>query len=150
MSLVQSQSRIHLFATPWTVACQASLSITNSQTLLKLRSIGSVMPSDHLILCHPLLLQPSIFPSIRAFSRESVLRIRWPECWSFSFSIRPSNECSELTSCRTDWMDLLAVQGPLTSLLQHSTVQKHPFFAAQLSLQSNPDIRTWLLEQPQL
>ena len=97
--------------TPWTAACQASLSITNSHNLLKLMSITSVMPSNHLILCHPLLLLPSIFPSIRVFSNESVLRIRWPEYWSFSFNISPSNEYSGLISFRIDWLDLLAVQG---------------------------------------
>ena len=118
-SSVQSLSHVQLFVTSWTVACQASLSITNSQSLLKLMSIESVMPSKHLILCHPLLLQPSIFPSIRVFSNESVLRIRWPKYWSFSFSISPSNEYSGLTSFRMDWLDLLAVQGTLKILLQH-------------------------------
>ena len=97
--------------TPWTAARQASLSITNPRSLLKLMSIESVMPSNHLILCHPLLLPPSIFPSIRVFSNESVLHIRWPKYWSFSFSISPSNEFSELISFRIDWLDLLAVQG---------------------------------------
>ena len=108
-------------ATPWTTACQASLSITDSQTLLKLRSIESVLPSNHLILCHPLLLPPLIFPRIRVFSKESVLHIRWPKCWSLSlsFSINPSNESSGLISFRMDWLDLLAVQGTLKSLLQH-------------------------------
>ena len=105
--------------TPWAVAQEASLFITNSQSLLKLMSIKSVMPSNHLILCHPLLLPPSIFPSIRVFSNESVLRIRWPKYWSFSFSISPSNEYSGLISFRIDWLDLLAVQGTLKSLLQH-------------------------------
>ena len=100
-------------------ACQASLSITNSWSLLKLMSITLVMPSNHLILCHPLLLPPSIFPSIRVFSSESVLRIRWPKCWNFSFSISPSNEYSGLISFRIDWLDLLAVQRTLKSLLQH-------------------------------
>ena len=107
------------FATSWTAAYQASLSITNSWSLLKLLSIESVMPSNHLSLCHPLLLLPSIFPSIRVFSSESVLRIRWPKYWSFSFSISPSNEYSGLISFRIDWLDLLAVQGTLKSLLQH-------------------------------
>ena len=102
-----------------TAACQASLSITSSQSLLKLMSITSVMPSNHLILCHPLLLLPSIFPSIRVFPNESALRIRWPKYWSSSFSISPSNECSGLISFRMDWLDLLAVQGTLKSLLQH-------------------------------
>ena len=112
-SSVQSLSRVWLFATPWTVACQASLSIINSWSLLKLMSIKSVMPSHCLILCHPLLLLPSIFPSIRLFSKESVLCIRWPKYWSFSFSISPSNEYSGLISFRIDWFDLLTVQGTL-------------------------------------
>ena len=112
---VQSHSHIQLFVTPWTTACQASLSITNSLSLLKLMSIKSVMPSNHLILCHPLLLLPSIFPSIRVFSNESVLRIRWPKYWSFSIS--PSNEYSGLISFRMDWFDLLAIQGTLRSLV---------------------------------
>ena len=116
---VQSLSHVQLFATPWTAACQASLSITNSQSLLKLMSIESVMLSNHLILCQTLLLLPSIFPSIRVFSNESVLPIRWPKYWSFSFNICPSNEYSGLTSFRMDWLDLLAVQGTLKSLLQH-------------------------------
>ena len=105
--------------TPWTAACQASLSISNSQSLLKLMSIELVMPSNHLILCRPLLLRPSIFPSIKVFSNESVLSIRWPNYRSFSFSISPSNEYSGLISFRMDWLDLLAVQGTLKSLLQH-------------------------------
>ena len=112
-------SRVQLFETPWTAACQASLSITNSQSLLKLMSIESVMPSNHLILCHSLLLPPSIFPSIRVFSNESVLHIRSPKYWSFSFSISPSNEYPGLISFSMDWLDLLAVQGTLKSLLQH-------------------------------
>ena len=116
-SSVQSLSLVWLFVTPWTAAWQASLSITNSQSLPKLMSIESVMPSNHLILCHPLLLPPSIFPSIRAFSDESVLRIRWPKNWSFSFNISPSNEYSGLISFRMDWLDLLAVQGTLKNLL---------------------------------
>ena len=106
-------------ATPWTAARQASLSITSSQSLLKLMSIESMMPSNHLILCHPLLLPPSICPSIRVFSNESPLSIRWPKYWSFSFSISPSNEYSGLISFRMDWLDLLAIQGTLKSLLQH-------------------------------
>ena len=114
----QLLSHVRLFATPWTAARQVSLYITNSQSLLKLMSIESVMPSYHLILCN-LLLLPSIFPSIRVFSNESVLRIRWPKYWSFSFSIIPSNEYSELISFRIDWLDLLAVQGTLKSLPQH-------------------------------
>ena len=116
MSSVQSLSQVRLFATPWPAACQFSLSITNSQRLLKLMSIESVMPSNHLILCCPLLLPP-IFPSIRVFSIES--KIRWPKYWSFSFSISPSNEYSELISFRIDLFDLLAIQGTLKSLLQH-------------------------------
>ena len=115
-SSVQSLSCVQV--TPWTVACQASQSITNSQSLLKLMSVQSVMPSNHLILCHPLLLLPSIFPSIRVFSNESVLPIRWPKYWSFSFSISPSNESSGIISLRIDWLDLLAVQGTLKNLLQ--------------------------------
>ena len=118
-SSVQSLSHVWLLATRWTAARQASLSIANSQSLLKLRSIMLVMPSNHLILCHPLLLLPSIFPSIRVFSNESVLCIRWPEYWSFSFSIRSSKEYSGLISFRMAWLDLLAVQGTLKSLLQH-------------------------------
>ena len=116
-SSVQSLSRVRRFVTPWTAASKASLFIIRS--LLKLMSIESVIPSNHLILCHPLLLLPSIFPSIRVFSSESVLCIRWPKYWSFSFSISPSNECSGLISFRMDWLDLLAVQGTLKSLLQH-------------------------------
>ena len=117
-SSVQSLSHVWLFVTPWVAAHQASLSITNSRSSLKLMSIESVMPSSHLILCHPLLLLSLIFLSIRVFS-ESVLRIRWPKYWSFSFSISPSNEYSGLISLRMDWLDLLAVQGTLKSLLQH-------------------------------
>ena len=119
ISLVQSLSRVRLFGTPWTAARQASLSKTNSWSLLKFMSIESVMPSNHLILCHPLLLLPSIFPSIRIFSNESVLRIRWPKYWSFSFSISPANEHPGLISFRMDRLDLLAVQGTLKSLPQH-------------------------------
>ena len=116
---VQLLSRVQLFGTPWTVVCQASLSITNSQSLFKLMSIESVMPSNHLILCRPLLLLPPIPPSIRIFSNGSALRIRWPKFWSFSFSISPSNDYSGLISFRVDWFDLLAVQGTLKRLLQH-------------------------------
>ena len=119
LSSVQLLSRFLLFATPWTAAHQASLSITNSWSLLKLMSIEAVMPSNHLILFHPLLLPPSIFSSIRVFSNESVFYIRWPKYWSFSFSISPSNEYSGLISFMTDWLDLLAVHGTLKSLLQH-------------------------------
>ena len=118
-SSVQSLTCVRLFVTPWTAACQASLSITNSRSLLKLMSFESVMPSNHLILCRPLLLLPSIFPSIRVFSNESVLCIRWPNYWSFSFSICPSNEYSVLISFRMDWLALLGVQGTLKSLVQH-------------------------------
>ena len=118
-SSVQSFSCVRLFATPWTTAHQVSLSITNSQNLPKLMSIESVMPSSHLILCHPLLLLPSISSRIRVFSHESVLHIRWPEYWSFSFNINPSNEYSRLISFRMDWLDFLAVQGTLKSLIQH-------------------------------
>ena len=133
-SAAQSLSRVRLFATPWIAARQASLSITNSQSLLKLMSIESVMPSNHLILCRPLLLLPSIFPSIRVFSNESVLPIRWPKYWSFSFSISPSNEHSGLIFFRMDWLGLFAVQRTLKSLFQQHTVQKHQFFSTQLSL----------------
>ena len=120
-------------ATLWTAACQASRSITNSWSLLKLRTIESVMPSNHLILCHPPLLLPSVLPSSRIFSNESVLHVRWPKYWSFGFSISPSNEYSGLISFRMDWLDILAFQRTLKSLLQY-TVQKHQFFGAQLSL----------------
>ena len=137
-SSVQLLSRIQLFSIPWTAACQTSLSITNSQSLLKLMSIESVMPSNHLILCRPLLLLPSIFPRNRVFSNESVLCIRWPKYWSFSFSISPYNEYSGLISFRMDWLDLLAVQGTLKSLLQHhsskaSILRHSAFFTVQLS-----------------
>ncbi len=126
-------SHVILFATPWTAACQASLSITNSWSSPKLISIELVMPSSHLILCHPLLLLPSIFPRIRVFSNESALHIRWPKYWSFSFSISPSNEHSGPISFRMDWLDLLAVQGTLKSFLQHhsskaSALQHSAFF----------------------
>ena len=128
-------SHFRLFATPWTAEYQSSPPITNSQSLLKLISIESLMPSN-LIFCCPLLLLPLIFPSIRVFSSESVLHIRWPKYWSFSFSISLSNECSGLISFRMDWLDLVAVQQTLKSLLQ-ITVQKHQFFSTQLSLQFN-------------
>ena len=135
---VQLHSPVRLFATPWTAACQASLSITHSQSLLKLMSIELVMPSNHLILCHPILLLPSIFPSIRVFSNESVLHIRWPKDWSFIFSISPSNEYSGLISFRIDWFDLLAVQGTLKNLVQQrsskpSILWHSVFFIVQLS-----------------
>ena len=149
LSSVQLLSRFLLFATPWTAAHQASLSITNSWSLLKLMSIEAVMPSNHLILFHPLLLPPSIFSSIRVFSNESVFYIRWPKYWSFSFSISPSNEYSGLISFMTDWLDLLAVQGALKNLLQHhssktSILRHSAFFMVQLSLTS---IHEWLLEK---
>ena len=136
VSSVQFLSHVRLFATPWTTARQATLSITNSQSLLM--SIELMTPSNHLILCHPLLLPPSIFPSIRVFSNESVLCIRRPKYWSFSFSISPSNEHPGLISFRMDWLDLLADQGPLKSLLQHhsskaSILQRSAFFMVQLS-----------------
>ena len=137
-SSVQSLSCVWLFATSWTAACQASLSITNSWSLLKLMSIELVIPSNHLILYHPLLLLTSITPSIRVFSNESVLRIRWPKYWSFSFNNSPSNEYSGLISFRMDWLDLLAVQGTLKNLLQHhsskaSVILRSAFFVFQLS-----------------
>ena len=132
-----AQSCPTLFATPWTTPRQALLSITNSQSLLKLISIESVMPSNHLILCCPLLLLPLVFPSIRVFTSESVLRIRWPKYWSFSFSISPSKEIPGLISFRMDWLDLPEVQGTLKSLLQHHSskalIQRSAFFTVQLS-----------------
>ena len=135
---VQSFSHVRLFATPWTAARQASLSITNSRSLLKFMSIKSVMPSNHLILCCPLLLPPSIFTSIWVFSNQSVLRIRLPKYWSFSFSISSSNEYSGLISFKMDWLDLLAVQGTLKSLIQHhsskpSILRCSAFFIEQLT-----------------
>ena len=137
-SSVQLLSRVCLFATPWTAAHQASLSITNPRSPLRPMSIESVMPSNHLILCHPLLLLPSIFPSIRVFSNESALRIRWPKYWNFSFNISPSKEQPGLISFRVDWLDLLAVQGTLKNLLQHhssksSVLRCSAFFIVQLS-----------------
>ena len=139
LSSVQSLSCVRLFATPGTAAHQSSLSISNSRRLLRLMSIELVMPSNHLIFCHPLLLLPSIFPNIRVFSNESALGIRWPKYWSFSFSISPSNEHPGLISFRMDWLDLLAVQGTLKSLLQHhsskaSILWHSVFFIVQLSL----------------
>ena len=144
LSSVQLLSHVWLFATPWTIARQASLSITNSWSLLKFMSIESVMPSNHPILCRPLLLPPSIFPSIRVFSSESVLHITWPKYWCFGFKISPSSEHPGLISFRMDWLDLLAVQGTLfffffliykglLRVLSNTTVQKHQFFGAQLS-----------------
>ena len=136
-SSVQSLSHVQLFASPWTSVCQAFLSITNSQRLLKLMSIESVMPSNHLILCRPLLLLPSIFSSIRVFSNDSVLCFRWSKYWSFSFSISPSSAYSGLISFRMDWLDLLVVQGTLKSLQHHSSKASIPwhsaFFIVQLS-----------------
>ena len=137
---------VRLFATPWTAARQASLSITNSRSLLKLMTIELVMPSNHLILCHSLLLPPSIFPSIRVFPNKSVLHIRWPKYWSFSFSISPSNEYSGLISFRTDWLISLLSKW-LSRVFSNTTIQKHQFFSAQLSLWFNSHIHTWLLEK---
>ena len=146
-SSVQLLSHVRLFPTPWTAARQVSLPIINSWSLLKCMSIKSVLPSNHLNLCHPLLLPPSIFPSIRIFSSESVLHIRWPNYWSFSFNISPSNEYSGLISFRMDWLDFLAVQGTLKSLLQHHSskaaiLQSSAIFTVQLT------IHIWLLEKP--
>ena len=143
-SSVQLLSHVRLFVTLWTAARQVSLSITNTRSLLKLMSIELVMPSNHLILCRPLLLLPSVFPSIRVFSNESALHIRWPKYWGFSFSISPSNEYSGLVSFGIDWLDLLAVQGTLKSLLQHhsskaSVLQCSALFMVQLS---PPDMTT--------
>ena len=143
----QSLSHVWLFVTPWIAACQASLSITNSRSSPRLSSIESLMPSSHLILCHPLLLLPPILPRIRVFSNESALRMRWPRYWTFSFSIIPSKEIPGLISFRMDWLDLLTVQGTLKSLLQHhsskaSILQCSAFFTVQLSH------HTWLLEKP--
>jgi len=137
-SSVQSLIHVRHFATPWTTACQVSLSITSSWRLLKFMSVQSVMPSNHLILCHPLLLLPSIFPSIRVFSNESVLHIRWPKYWSFNFTISPLDDYSGLISFRMDWLDLLVVQGTLKSLLQHHSSKESihwhsAYFIVQLS-----------------
>ena len=137
-SSVQSLSHVRLFATPWTAACQASPSITNFRRPPKLMSIESVMPSNHLILCRPLLLLPSIFPSIKVFSNESALRIRWPNYWSFSFNMSPSNEYSGLISFRIEWFDFHAIQGTLKSFLQHHSSQASillcsAFFIVELS-----------------
>ena len=140
-SSVQSLSRVQLFVIPWTAACQTSLAITNSQSPLKLMSIRSLMPSNQLILCCPLLLLPSIFPTIRVFSNESALHIRCPKYWSFNFSISPSSEHSGLISFRMDWLDLLAVQGTLKSLLQHHS-SKTSILQRSLSLESNSHIHT--------
>ena len=150
---VQSLSCVWLFATPWTTAGQASLSITKSRSFLKLMSMGLVMPSNHLIFCRPLLLLPSVLPSIRGFYNELALGIRWPKYWSFSFNISPSNEYSGLISLRTDWLDLLAVQGTLKSLLQHhsskasSILWCSAFFIVQLisihDYGKNHSLTTW-------
>ena len=137
-SSIQSLSRVQLFATPWTAVRQASLSITNSWSLLKLMSVELVMPSNHLILRHPLLLLASIFPSIRVFSNESALHIRWPKYWSFSFSISLFNEYSGLTSFSMDWLDLLAVQGTLHSILQHHSSKS--INSSALSFLHNPTL----------
>ena len=149
-----SLSRVRLFETPWAEASKASLSITNSWSLLKLTSIESVMPSNHLILCYPLLLPPSIFPSIRVFSNESALRIMWPKYWSFSFNIRSSNQHQIFQwTLRTDFLQDGLVgypckpRGP-SRVFSYTTIQKHQFFGAQLSLFSNSHIHTWLLEKP--
>ena len=151
---VQLLSHVQLLVNPQSEACQASLSITNSCSLLKLMSIGLVLPSNHLILCHSLFLPPSLFPSITIFSNESVLRMRWPNYWSFSFSISPSNEQSGLLSLRMDWLDPHAAHGTLKSLLHHHSSKasilkeikvkkkKHQYFSVQLSLQSNSHIHT--------
>ena len=146
ISSVQFLSRVWLFVTPWTAACQASLSIANSQSLLKLMSIESVMPSNHLILCCPLLLLPSVFPSIRVFSNESVLHIWWPDYWSFSFSISPSRKYSGLISFRMNWFHLPEGQGTLKSLLQHHSSK--PSILWHSDLWSKSHIHTWLLEEP--
>ena len=140
-SSVQLLSHVRLFATPWTAICQASLSITNSRSLSKLMSIESVMPSNQLILCNPLLFLPSIFLSFRVFSNELAPRIRWPKYQSFSFNISPSNEHPELIFSTRDWLDLHAVQGTHT-VFSNTTVQKHQFLGAQLYLQSNTHIHT--------
>ena len=146
-SSIQSLSHARFFVTPWIAACQASLSITNSRSSLRLTTIKSVMPSSHLILCRPLLILPPIPTSIRVFSNELILCMRWPKYWSFSFSISPSKEHPGLISFRMDWLDLLAVKG-LSRVFSNTTVQKHQFFGAQLSSQSNSHIHTWPQEKP--
>ena len=146
-SSVQSLSRVRLFVIPWIAAHQASLSITNSRSSRRLTYIESVMPSSHLILCRSLLLLPPIPPSIRVFSNESTLRMRWPKYWSFSFSIIPSKEHPGLISFRMDWLDLLAVQGTLKSLLQHHSSKASILWCSAFS-QSNSHIQTWQLEKP--
>ena len=152
ISSIQSFSLVGLFATPWTIACQASLSITNSQSLLKLMSIESVMSSNYLICSHPLLLPSSILPNMRVFSNESVLFIRWPKYWSFSFSISPSNEYSGLISFMMVWLDLLAVQETLKSILQHhsskaSILRCSAFFIVQLSYSYMTTVKTIALSR---
>ena len=151
-SSVQSLSRVRLFSTPWIAARQASLSSTNSRSSLKLTSIESVTPSSHLILCCPLLLLPPIPPSVRVFSNESTLRMRWPKYWSFSFSIIPSKEIPGLISDDQDdpeWTGWISLQSKgLSRVFSNTTVQKHQFFSAQLSSQSNSHIHTWPQEKP--
>ena len=146
-SVVQSLSCVRLFATPWIAARQAYLSITSSRSIVRLKSIESVMPSSHLILCHPLLLLHPIPPSIRVFSSESTLHMRWPKYWSFSYSIIPSKEYPGLISFGMDWWISLQTKG-LSRVYSNTTVQKHQFFSAQLSSQSNSHIHTWPLEKP--
>ena len=147
--VIQWLSCVWLFATPWAAAWQTSLSFTISKSLLKLMSTVSVMPSNRLIFCHPLLLLPSIFPSIRVFSNESALRIRWPEYWSFSFSIRPSNEYSGLISFRTELTSLISLLSKgLWKVFSNTTFQNDQFFGTQPSLWSNSHFCTWLLEKP--
>ena len=146
-SSVQSLSRVWLFVTPWIAAHQASLSITNSRSPLKFTSIESVTPSSHLILCHPLFLLPPVPPSIRVFSNESTLRMRWPKYWSFIFSIILSKEIPGLISFRMDWLDPLQSK-ELSRVFSNTTVQKHQFFCGQLSSQSNSHIPTWPPEKP--
>ena len=147
ISSVQSLSHVRLFETSWTAARQASLSITNSRSPPKPMSVESVMPSNHLILCHPLLLLPPIFPSIRVFSDESALHIRWPKYWSLNFNISPTNEHPELISFRMGWLDLLAVQGTLKSLLQHHSSKASILQHSALFISSS-HIHTWPLEKP--
>ena len=149
ISSVQSLSHVRLFVTPWITACQASLSIINSQSILKLMPSELVMPSSHLILCRPLLHLPPIPASIRVFSNESTLHMRWPKYWSFSFSISPSNEHPGLLSFRMDWLDLLQSKG-LSRIFSNATIQKHQFFGTQLSSQSNSHTHTWLLKNHSL
>ena len=146
---IQLLCPVQLFVTPWAAACQASLCFTISQSLPRLMPIESVMPSNHLILCHPLLLLPLIFPSIRVFSSESTLGIRWPKYWIFSLSVSPSNENSGLISIRIDGFDPLQSKG-LSRVFSNTTVPKHEFFSSQPSLWSSCHMHTWLLEKPLL